>query len=40
MLDAEKEGRSFAELRALFNSLLREIALEREDGKTSASADS
>jgi radical SAM superfamily enzyme YgiQ (UPF0313 family) len=34
MLDAEKEGRSFAELRALFVSLLHEITPEREDGKT------
>ena len=40
MLDAEKGGRSFAELRALFVSLLREIAPEREDGKTGALADS
>jgi hypothetical protein len=34
MLDAEKGGRSFAELRTLFASLLREIAPEGEDGKT------
>jgi ADP-ribose pyrophosphatase YjhB (NUDIX family) len=40
MLDAEKGGRSFAELRALFISLLREIAPERVCGKTGALADS
>ncbi|HUY50568.1 MAG TPA: radical SAM protein [Streptosporangiaceae bacterium] len=40
ILDAEKGGRSFAELRALFISLLREIAPERVDGKTCALADS
>lgn len=39
MLDAEKEGKSFGELRALFVTLLREIPLESECGKTTAPAD-
>jgi len=40
MLDAEKTGSSLAELRALFVSLLREIAPDREYSKTSAPPDS